>query len=139
MQVDLSSLSSVKAFAEKFIGKGLPLHILVLNAGIFGGPFSLTVDGLERHFAVNHLGHFYLATLLLDVMKNSKPAKVVVVSSESHWYRTALCTCVSCSTAQACVVGFQYLSITRLNMDMKFEDLYIHLSQVLHMVEFVRC
>lgn len=85
MQLDLSSLRSVKFFAEEFINRGLPLHILVCNAGTFGGPFSLTVDGMERHFAVNHLGHFYLAKLLVDVMIASKPARVVVVTSESHW------------------------------------------------------
>ena len=85
MQLDLSSLRSVRSFAEEFTSKALPLHILVLNAGVFGGPFTLTVDGLERHFAVNHIGHFYLAKLLVDVMKNSKPSRVVIVSSESHW------------------------------------------------------
>ena len=47
--------------------------------------FSLTVDGLERHFAVNHLGHFYLAQLLLPILKRSKPSRVVVITSESHW------------------------------------------------------
>ena len=47
--------------------------------------FSLTVDGLERHFAINHLGHFYLAQLLLPVLKRSKPSRVVVITSESHW------------------------------------------------------
>ncbi len=92
MQLDLSSLRGVKAFADEFISKGLPLHILVLNAGVFGGPFTLTMDGMERHFAVNHLGHFYLATLLADVMKSSKPARVVVVSSESHWYEEVYCS-----------------------------------------------
>ena len=86
MQLDLSSLRSVKFFADEFINRGLPLHILVCNAGTFGGPFSLTVDGMEKHFAVNHLGHFYLAKLLVDVMIASKPARVVVVTSESHWY-----------------------------------------------------
>ena len=86
MQLDLSSLRSVKSFAEEFINKGLPLHILVCNAGTFGGAFSVTVDGVERHFAVNHLGHFYLAKLLFDVMAASRPARVVVVTSESHWY-----------------------------------------------------
>lgn len=47
--------------------------------------FSVTVDGLERHFAINHLGHFYLAQLLLPVLKRSKPSRIVVITSESHW------------------------------------------------------
>ncbi|XP_064394863.1 WW domain-containing oxidoreductase-like [Halichondria panicea] len=86
MKVDLGSLHSVKELAKAFISRELPLHILVCNAGVFGGPLSKTVDGLEQHFAVNHLGHFYLANLLTPVLKRSKPSRVVVVTSESHWY-----------------------------------------------------
>ena len=85
MQLDLASLWSVKTFANEFIRKGLPLHILICNAGVFGGPFMLTEDGLEHHFAVNHLGHFYLCKLLLGVLRTSKPSRIVVLSSESHW------------------------------------------------------
>ena len=85
MQLDLSSLASVRCFAEAYIQKGLPLHILVLNAGVFGGPFMLTGDGVEKHFGVNHLGHFYLTKLLFEVLRNSRPVRIVVVSSESHW------------------------------------------------------
>ena len=43
------------------------------------------MDGLEEHFAVNHLGHFYLTQLLLPLLLQSKPSRVVVVGSESHW------------------------------------------------------
>ena len=85
MQLDLSLLASVRNFAEAFIRRGLPLHILILNAGVYGGPFTLTSDGVERHFAINHLGHFYLTKLLFEVLKNSRPVRIVVVSSESHW------------------------------------------------------
>lgn len=61
-----------------------PLHILICNAAMFGAPWSLTEDGLESTFQVNHLGHFYLVQLLEDVLRQSSPARVVVVSSESH-------------------------------------------------------
>lgn len=61
-----------------------PLHILICNAAVFGAPWSLTEDGLESTFQVNHLGHFYLVQLLEDVLRQSSPARVVVVSSESH-------------------------------------------------------
>lgn len=61
-----------------------PLHILICNAAVFGVPWSLTEDGLESTFQVNHLGHFYLVQLLEDVLRQSSPARVVVVSSESH-------------------------------------------------------
>lgn len=51
---------------------------------MFGAPWRLTEDGLESTFQVNHLGHFYLVQLLEDVLRRSSPARVVVVSSESH-------------------------------------------------------
>lgn len=61
-----------------------PLHILICNAAVFGVPWVLTEDELESTFQVNHLGHFYLVQLLEDVLRRSSPARVVVVSSESH-------------------------------------------------------
>ncbi|XP_078688759.1 WW domain-containing oxidoreductase-like isoform X3 [Branchiostoma floridae x Branchiostoma belcheri] len=84
LQVDLASLRSVKQFADNFRLRELPLHILVLNAGLFGLPWQLTEDGLESIFQVNHLGQFYLTQLLEDVLVKSAPARVVVVTSESH-------------------------------------------------------
>ena len=85
MELDLGSLHSVQKFADTFQNRHLPLHILVLNAAVFGGPLSHTVDGIERHFAINHLSHFFLATLLSDVLKKSAPSRLVVITSESHW------------------------------------------------------
>ncbi|XP_066183659.1 WW domain-containing oxidoreductase isoform X3 [Sylvia atricapilla] len=84
MTLDLASLQSVQHFAEAFKSKNLPLHVLICNAAVFGVPWSLTEDGLESTFQVNHLGHFYLVQLLEDVLRQSSPARVVVVSSESH-------------------------------------------------------
>ncbi|XP_069758191.1 WW domain-containing oxidoreductase isoform X6 [Narcine bancroftii] len=84
MILDLSSLRSVQQFAEAFKARNLPLHVLICNAAVFGHPWQLTVDGLETTFQVNHLGHFYLVQLLQGVLRRSTPARVVVVSSESH-------------------------------------------------------
>ena len=83
--LDLGSLQSVKIFSEFFIASGLPLHILVCNAGIFEPDFNLSEDGLEKQFAVNYLGHFFLIKLLMNELAKSKPSRVVVISSESHW------------------------------------------------------
>ncbi|NXA15931.1 WWOX oxidoreductase, partial [Sapayoa aenigma] len=84
MTLDLASLQSVQHFAEAFKSKNLPLHILICNAAVFGVPWCLTEDGLESTFQVNHLGHFYLVQLLEGLLRRSSPARVVVVSSESH-------------------------------------------------------
>ncbi len=74
--LDVSDLASVRAFASD-IGA---VDVLVNNAGVLGVPFSRSVDGVELHFATNHLGHFALANLLLPRLTD----RVVVVSSQSH-------------------------------------------------------
>lgn len=58
--------------------------MLILNAGIFGAGFSNTEDGLESTFQVNYLSQFYLTRLLRDKLIESKPSRLVVLSSESH-------------------------------------------------------
>ena len=85
MELDLSSLNSVKLFADAFLTKNLRLDILVCNAGVFEPNFSLSADGLEMHFAVNHLGHFYLVQLLHEILLDTAPSRIVVLSSEAHW------------------------------------------------------
>ncbi|MGH0122338.1 UNVERIFIED_CONTAM: hypothetical protein FKN15_055098, partial [Acipenser sinensis] len=61
-----------------------PLHMLICNAALLAQPWHLTEDGLESTFQVCHLGHFYLVQLLQEVLRHSAPARVIVVSSESH-------------------------------------------------------
>jgi NAD(P)-dependent dehydrogenase (short-subunit alcohol dehydrogenase family) len=83
LPLDLGDLSSVRGCAQAFLARGLPLHLLVNNAGLAGSP-GLTVDGFERTFGVNHLGPFLLTTLLLDRLKASAPARIVTVASRAH-------------------------------------------------------
>ncbi|RZF33778.1 hypothetical protein LSTR_LSTR014947 [Laodelphax striatellus] len=83
-ELDLQSLASVKLFADQFKRRFKSLNILILNAGVFGIPYSQTADGLETVFQVNHLSHFYLTLLLEKPLAQSAPSRVVVVSSESH-------------------------------------------------------
>ena len=66
MELDLGSLGSVQKFVNEFKKKGIPVHILVNNAGIMFPPYGTTEDGFERQFGVNHLGPFALTNLLLD-------------------------------------------------------------------------
>ncbi|XP_041375570.1 WW domain-containing oxidoreductase-like [Gigantopelta aegis] len=84
LHLDLASLRSVQNFVEEYKKLQWPLHMLILNAAVFGLPHTLTEDDLEMTFQVNHLSHFYLTSLLEDVLLASAPARVVVVSSESH-------------------------------------------------------
>jgi retinol dehydrogenase-12 len=86
LPLDLSSLASVRACAADFKARGLPLHILINNAGgaVPGKQASFTVEGFEMTFGTNHLGHFLLTNLLLDDLKRSAPARVITVSSELH-------------------------------------------------------
>ncbi|KAJ8921164.1 hypothetical protein NQ315_013636 [Exocentrus adspersus] len=80
--LDLTSLSSVIQFANTVKSKYDKIDMLILNAGVFGLPFSKTLDGFETTFQVNHLSHFYLTILLRPLLVTG--SRVVVVSSESH-------------------------------------------------------
>ena len=88
-QLDLGDLGSVKAFAKRWGDR--PVDVLMLNAGVMAIPErSLTKDGFERHYAVNHLGHFALTALLWPSVRKAAEkgegggARVVVVSSDGH-------------------------------------------------------
>jgi len=74
--LDVSDLSSVRAFAESVA----EVDVLINNAGVLALPFGRSPDGVEMHFATNHLGHFALANLLLPRLTD----RVVVVGSPSH-------------------------------------------------------
>ncbi|PHT87289.1 Short-chain dehydrogenase TIC 32, chloroplastic [Capsicum annuum] len=89
LELDLSSLSSVRNFASNYNSLGLPLNLLINNAGIMATPFTLSKDNIELQFATNHVGHFLLTKLLLDTMKRTacqskKEGRIVNVSSRRH-------------------------------------------------------
>ncbi|AEE84753.1 NAD(P)-binding Rossmann-fold superfamily protein [Arabidopsis thaliana] len=89
MELDLSSMQSVRKFASEYKSTGLPLNLLINNAGIMACPFMLSKDNIELQFATNHLGHFLLTKLLLDTMKSTsreskREGRIVNLSSEAH-------------------------------------------------------
>jgi len=84
MELDLASFKSIREFSENFIARKLPLHILMNNAGIMNTPYGKTLDGFESQTGVNHLGHFLLTNLLLGVLKESAPSRIINVSSSAH-------------------------------------------------------
>lgn len=83
LPLQLADLASVRECARLFLACGLPLHLLILNAGQ-GGRRGLTASGCEQAFGVNHLGHFALTQLLLERLRASAPARVVTVASQLH-------------------------------------------------------
>ncbi|XP_042676391.1 retinol dehydrogenase 14 [Centrocercus urophasianus] len=85
-ELDLASLRSVRAFCHRVLQEEPRLDVLINNAGIFQCPYMKTEDGFEMQFGVNHLGHFLLTNLLLGLLKNSAPSRIVVVSSKLYKY-----------------------------------------------------
>ncbi len=84
MVADLSSQAAIRRLAEEFQSKHDRLDVLVNNAGVFVRRRSMTQDGIETTFAVNHLAYFLLTNLLLDAIKRSASARIVNVSSRAH-------------------------------------------------------
>jgi NAD(P)-dependent dehydrogenase (short-subunit alcohol dehydrogenase family) len=84
MELDLSDLKSVRAFAQNFLKQYDRLDILINNAGVMALPQRKTADGFEMQFGTNHLGHFALTGLLLPALKKTASSRVVTVSSGAH-------------------------------------------------------
>jgi NAD(P)-dependent dehydrogenase (short-subunit alcohol dehydrogenase family) len=79
--VDFASLDSIRQFADEFQQRHPQLHVLVNNAGAYNAHRTLTQDGFETTFGVNHLGYFLTTKLLLHTITASAPARIVNVSA----------------------------------------------------------
>lgn len=84
VQLDLGDLASVRACAKALLDRNIPIHGLINNAGLAGAR-GKTKDGFEVQFGTNHLGHYLFTRLLLDRIVESGPARIVNVSSASHY------------------------------------------------------
>ena len=90
VQLNLGSLASVRAFAAKILEDEQRIDILINNAGVMMiAERTLTSDGFEMQFGVNHLGHFLLTNLLLDRIKETPRARIVNLSSSAQGYMFA--------------------------------------------------
>ena len=108
MELDLTSLQSVRNFVDRFRATKLPIHVLICissirsplssltriinsafdlgNAGIMACPYAKTMDGFESQFAVNRLAHFLLVRSLVPELEAGRPSRVVVVSSVANTF-----------------------------------------------------
>ncbi|XP_078000924.1 retinol dehydrogenase 14-like [Glandiceps talaboti] len=100
--LDLSSFESIRGFSKEIIAEEKRLDVLINNAGLFQCPYMTTEDGYEMQLGVNHLGHFLLTNLLLELLKKSSPSRIVVVSSKLH---------------KKGVIDFENLNMTEVNYD----------------------
>lgn len=83
-EMDLTSLESVKHFADKILSSYHRLDVLINNAGIMACPFDKTKDGFEIQMGTNHLGHFALTGLLMPLLEKTNNARIVATSSIGH-------------------------------------------------------
>ncbi|HVJ43838.1 MAG TPA: SDR family NAD(P)-dependent oxidoreductase [Dongiaceae bacterium] len=82
IELDLASLQSVCACADKLLADGLPFDSIIANAGVMATPFGQTVDGFEVQFGTNYLGHFALINRIEPLLADS--GRLVVLSSQAH-------------------------------------------------------
>jgi NAD(P)-dependent dehydrogenase (short-subunit alcohol dehydrogenase family) len=83
-QMELSDRTSVRRGAAAILAAHPKIDALINNAGMMGGPYTLTPDGEELHFAANHIGPFLLTNLLYPALKAAAPSRVVILSSAGH-------------------------------------------------------
>lgn len=84
LSLDLSDLESVRSFAKEFKEKYTKLDVLINNAGILVYSGKKSNTGVELQFATNHLGHFLLTSLLMELIPDDHASRVVALSSLAH-------------------------------------------------------
>jgi NAD(P)-dependent dehydrogenase (short-subunit alcohol dehydrogenase family) len=82
IEIDLASLQSVRAGADKLLADGRPFNAMIANAGVMATPSGRTVDGFETQFGTNHLGHFVLVNRIEPLLVDG--GRLVVLSSQAH-------------------------------------------------------
>jgi NAD(P)-dependent dehydrogenase (short-subunit alcohol dehydrogenase family) len=84
LRADFASLDEVRQLAADLLDRHERIDVLVNNAGLIMGQRTLSADGYEMTFAVNHLAPFLLTSLLRDRLRQSAPARVITTSSDAH-------------------------------------------------------
>ena len=84
IELDLASLASVRAAADRLLADGRQFDIVIANAGVMATPFGHTADGFETQFGTNHLGHFLFVNRIAPLIKDG--GRLVNLSSSGHRY-----------------------------------------------------
>src|SRR5262245_1696382 len=84
VELDLASLASARACADRLLAAGAPIHVLIANAGVMACPQGKTADGFETQFGTNHLGHFVFVNRLTPLVVRGAPSRIVSLSSSGH-------------------------------------------------------
>lgn len=125
--LDLSDLASVRACAEALLAKAPKIHGLINNAGVVAKRGSTTKDGYEMTFGTNHLGHYLLTRLLTDRLKQTGGARIVNVSSASH-YRAKDIDWSAVQKPTKTVVGLKEYEVSKLANVLFTKELARHLE-----------
>jgi NAD(P)-dependent dehydrogenase (short-subunit alcohol dehydrogenase family) len=83
-ELDLASLKSVRACADRLMARGQPFDVVIANAGVMATPFGHTADGFETQFGTNHLGHFVLVNRIASLILSG--GRLINLSSAGHRY-----------------------------------------------------
>ena len=82
IELDLASLKSVRAAADKLVADGRTFDVIIANAGVMATPFGKTEDGFETQFGTNHVGHFVFVNRIAKLIKDG--GRLVNLSSSGH-------------------------------------------------------
>jgi NAD(P)-dependent dehydrogenase (short-subunit alcohol dehydrogenase family) len=82
VELDLSSLKSVRACADALLAKNQPFDVIIANAGVMATPFGQTMDGFETQFGTNHLGHFVFVNRIAKLIRNG--GRLINLASSGH-------------------------------------------------------
>lgn len=83
-ELDLASLASVRAAADRINERYDELQLLIANAGVMACPQGTTADGFETQFGTNHLGHFVFVNRVLPLLVAGAPSRIVMLTSAGH-------------------------------------------------------
>ncbi|MBB4101435.1 SDR family NAD(P)-dependent oxidoreductase [Sphingomonas kyeonggiensis] len=84
VELDLASLASVRAAADRLVADGRTFDVVIANAGVMATPLGHTVDGFETQFGTNHLGHFVFVNRIASLIKDG--GRLVNLASSGHRY-----------------------------------------------------